>query len=97
MKKILSVLFIIVTAFSLTACKAPPDPLFSASENAYSYLNEAYELIDKFGSDIYDAWRMGIYDKDELKTRGLDYLANELYLSVDDLEKGFVYQAYKSK
>ncbi len=64
---------------------------FDASGAVYENINSAYELIEEYASDIYDAWLAGIYDDDEILEDGIDYLAGELSLTKSELEEGLIY------
>lgn len=55
------------------------------SKGIYASINVAYNICNDMGSDIVDAWRMGIYDEDKVMEQGVDYLARELSLSKEDL------------
>ena len=64
---------------------------FDASKVAYDSIDIAYEITEQYGSDIYEAWRMGIYDDDEVMDKGVKHLATELSLSEEELELGVAY------
>lgn len=61
-------------------------------EAAYDELSKAYDIADRFGSDLYEAWRVGIQDKEQFKGANLNgslkFLASNLFLSYDDLLEG---------
>ena len=61
---------------------------FDASKIAYDSIDVAYEITEQYGSDVYEAWRMGIYDKDEILDDDVAYLASELSLSEEDIKLG---------
>lgn len=92
MKKVLSVLLVIAIAVSLCACGGgKTKKAFEASKEAYKNVNAAYEITEKFGSDIYEAWRLGIYEKDEVLDDGCAALAKELNLSENEIATGAAY------
>ena len=64
---------------------------FVASKAAYDNIDIAYEITEQFGSDIYEAWRLGIQDDDEILKEGVAHLATELSLSEEELKEGVVY------
>ena len=64
---------------------------FDASKAAYESIEAAYEITEKFGEDIYEAWRMGINEKDEIMDEGLGYLSAELNLTEEELVEGMAY------
>lgn len=64
---------------------------FDASKVAYDYVDTAYEILEQMGSDIYEAWRLGIYDDDEIISKGIEHLATELSLSEDEIGRGIAY------
>ena len=55
------------------------------SKGIYASINVAYNICNEMGSDIVDAWRMGIYDEDKVLEQGVDYLARGLSLSKEEL------------
>lgn len=88
MKKILVLVLSIAICLSTTACNAGNKKAFETSKVAYDNIDVAYEIVEQMGSDIYDAWLMGIYDKDELIDDGVKHLASELSLSEDEIRAG---------
>lgn len=77
---------------SLTSCGGRKEKkAFEASKAAYNNVNSAYEITEKFGSDIYEAWRLAIYDKKEVLSDGCKYLAKELSLTEDEIAVGTAY------
>ena len=64
---------------------------FDVSKEAYDNINSAYLTVEKYGSDIYEAWRLGIYEDDEILDDGCKHLATELNLSEAELLDGLAY------
>lgn len=92
MKKILSLMLTAVIILSLAACgSGKTKQAFEASQIAYDNINSAYEITENFGSDIYEAWRLAITDKDEIRDEGWGYLGKELSLSKEDFLDGVAY------
>ena len=91
MKKIVAFFMTGVLVLSLSACSGGNKKAFEASKNAYDNIDTAYEITENFGSDIYEAWRVAIYEDDEVLDKGTAYLAQELSLSVDELKDGVAY------
>lgn len=92
MKKFLAFAFALVLALSLAACGGgKTKKAFDASKEAYQNINTAYKITADYGSDIYEAWRLGIYDDDEIIEEGCAYLAKELNLSQEEIENGVAY------
>lgn len=88
MKKWSALLLALIMAFSLCSCGKNKEAL-KVSEAAYTNISDAYELIEKFSSDVYAAWRAGIYDENELTSGdGVKYLASRLNLTEDELCDG---------
>ena len=105
MKKIISFVLAIVMvalcACTLTSCGKKKD--FEVSKSAYENINLAYEKVNEFSKDIYQAWYMGINKKSDIDgthTSGtyvtstyyddrasLTEFANELHIPREDLEK----------
>lgn len=70
--------------------------IFVLASQAYDNIEAAYSITEEYGSDIYEAWRLGINEKDEITKNGVKYLASELSLSEKDLREGtaaYVYEA----
>lgn len=61
----------------------------------YIELKQAYEIVDHHGSDLYEAWRLGIHEKDQFKGSNLNgsmkFLASELFVDYEDLLEGATY------
>lgn len=90
MKKSGILFLVIVMCVSLLGCSGNKKA-FTVSEAAYDKITTAYEIADNFGTDIYEAWRLGINDRDEILDNGIEHLASELSLSEDELREGVVY------
>lgn len=91
MKRIISLVLAAVMCLSFTACGSKEKKAFEASKAAYDNIDIAYEITEQFGSDIYEAWRLAIYKKDEVIDDGVSYLATELSLSADEIREGVAY------
>ena len=91
MKKIIALLLVVVMSLSVVACGGNPankETAFDVAKEAYDKVDVAYEITDNFGSDIYEAWRLGIYDDDEILYDGVGHLASELSLSESEIIAG---------
>ena len=97
MKKLIALLLFLVMCLSLAACGSGEKKAFEASKSAYDNIDIAYEITEQFGSDIYEAWRLGIYDDDEILENGAAHLATELSLSADEIRAGAVYTLYQDE
>lgn len=97
MKRIISLFLLIVMCLSLVACGGGNKKAFEVSKAAYDNIDIAYKITEQFGSDIYEAWRLGIYDDDEILDDGAAHLATELSLSADEIRTGAVYTIYKDE
>jgi len=97
MKKLVALLLILVMCLSLAACGGGEKKAYEASKAAYDNIDIAYEITEQFGSDIYEAWRLGIYDDDEVLENGAAHLATELSLSADEIRAGAVYVLYQDE
>ena len=95
MKRIISAILVVCICVSLSACGGNKKA-FNASKLAYDEIDKAYEITEQFGSDIYEAWRLGIYQKDEVLDDGAEYLAKELSLSPDEIREGAAYALAKT-
>lgn len=95
MKRIISAILVVCMCVSLSACGGNKKA-FNASKLAYDEIDKAYEITEQFGSDIYEAWRLGIYQKDEILDDGAEYLAKELSLSPDEIREGAAYALAKT-
>jgi len=91
-KQFQNIFFVSLLMMLLVACsEGKTQKAFEASKAAYENVNSAYEITANFGSDIYEAWRLGIYDDDEVIDDGCAYLAKELHLSEEELIDGAAY------
>lgn len=90
MKRIIALLISAIMCICLSACGGT-QKAFEASKSAYDSVDIAYEITEQFGSDLYEAWRMGIYDDDEILEDGVHYLATELSLTEDEIKDGVAY------
>ena len=96
MKRIIALLLVMVISLSLVACGGEKKA-FEASKAAYENIDSAYKITEQFGSDIYEAWRLGIYDDDEILDDGAAHLATELSLSADEIRAGAIYTIYQDE
>ena len=90
MKRFLTLLLALMMCISSAGCSGT-QKAFEASKDAYDSINTAYEITEQFASDIYEAWRMGIYEDDEVLEGGTQYLAAELNVSEDELAAGVAF------
>lgn len=90
MKKLVSLLLVLSLSLSLCACGGDKKA-FEASKAAYDSVDIAYDIAEQFGTDIYEAWRLGIYDDDEILKNGIEHLDSELSLNEDELREGVAY------
>ena len=97
MKKTVTLLISGMLVLSLTACSSGNKKAFEASKEAYNNINTAYEITENFGSDIYEAWRLAIYEKDEVLDGGTAYLSSELSLSEEELNDGVAYMTLEDE
>ena len=88
MKKLTAIILVLVMCVSMTACGGGNKKAFEASKAAYVNIDIAYEITEQYGSDIYEAWRLGIYDDDKILKDGVAHLATKLSLSKNELKEG---------
>lgn len=88
MKKLLTLLLIMTMSISICACGNGNKKAFQTSKVAYDNITVAYEITETFGSDIYEAWRLGIQEDDKILDEGFSYLASELSLTEAELAEG---------
>jgi hypothetical protein len=96
MKKFTALFLVLVMCFSMVACNdeseseetADKETAFDVAKEAYDKIAVAYEITEKFGSDVYEAWRLGIYEDDEILDDGVGHLASELSLSESEIIAG---------
>lgn len=91
MKKITAIFLILVMCVTMAACGGSNKKAFEESKIAYDNIDIAYKISEQFSQDIYEAWRLGIYDKDEILKDGVAHLATRLSLNEDELKEGLVY------
>ena len=56
--------------------------VFEVSKQVYANLNQSYEIIKRYSSDIYNAWYEGIYN---LEKWNVSYLATKTSLTASEL------------
>ena len=104
MKRLIAFVLALLLAFSLSGCgeskekKAKEEErkrAFELAKKAFSEIESAYDITQTFGSDVYEAWRLGIYDDEEIMKDGVKYLAKELSLSEAELKDGLVAAIYE--
>lgn len=74
--------------FSAAGCQNTDQEADIISKSAYQGVNTAYELTERFGSNLYDARRAALYDDGELAEEGIASLASEVSLSEEELGLG---------
>ena len=84
-KKIICLAISLVFIFALASCsgnnsQSSKQAAFISAQNTYNSLINAYEKIDIIASDVYESWRIGIYE-----TASLSALSETLNLSSTDL------------
>jgi len=90
MKRKVALIVAVAMVLMLCACGGGKKE-FEASKVAYETIDTAYKITEQMGSDVYEAWRMGIYESDEILEDGCGYLATELSLSAEELRVGAAY------
>lgn len=90
MKRFFLFCLAVSVCISLTACSGTKKA-FEVSKSAYDSIDIAYDITEQFGSDLYEAWRIGIFEEDELLSDGAHYLSQQLNLSEEDIKKGIGY------
>lgn len=82
MKRVLILTLTLVMLLTLCSCDNGNKKAFNAADSAFNNIDNAYGLIENFGSDIYEAWRLGIYEDDDISVK---LLADELSISEQDI------------
>lgn len=90
MKKLIALVLVLSLCLSLTACGGNKKA-FEASKLAYEQIDIAYEITDEISRDIYEVWRLAIYEEDEIVKGGAKYLASKLHLNEEELRRGIAY------
>ena len=90
MKKITSVILVLLLMFALCACNGEQQA-YEACKVVYENTRYAQEIAELLSSDIYQAWGVGIYERDEILEKGTKHLAKTLNLSSDELLEGVGY------
>lgn len=96
MKRIFPCILAFVFCFSAAGCQNTDKEAYDMSKTAYQNIDAAYEITEQFGSDLYEAWKVAIYEDDEIVEQGISYLASELTLSEDELKLGAACVAVES-
>ncbi len=94
MKRCMALLLVVVMCLSLMACNGKKEA-FEASKAVYDNICTAYEIIEEFGKDVYEAWVMGIYDADDFYDEGVYHLTSKTSVTKEELPDGYVYAIKK--
>lgn len=86
--RVVSLCLLICMLFTVVSCSSGEKKAFATSKEAYDKLTSAYQAVDTYASDIYNAWYGGIYDDDELS---FSYMSRKTSLTVPELQEGLVY------
>lgn len=84
MKKYFAMILVAAICLSLCACGGR-NRAYDDSKVAFEKIHEAYTLVETFGSDLYEAWRLGINELDEITGKG------GYYTTTYDYEAGLAY------
>lgn len=103
MKKVLSLLLVLVLCASLFACAGANEDKnvneteavitkdeegFNKSKEAFDLVSEAYIETNKFSEDIYEAWFQGVHNKSDFdKEYELSYFADEMHIDLASIEQ----------
>ena len=82
MKRIAALFLVFALCLSLCACSGSS----KKAEDIYDNTDKAYNLTNTFSHDIYEAWYMGINEKDDITGKG-----GSRYYTTYDYEKGYAY------
>jgi len=86
MKRIAAVVMVMLVLISAVACgETKSKGAFEMSKEAYNEVSAAYNVADNMSDDIYEAWRLGIQEGEDLTVRTL---AEELHINESDLVEG---------
>lgn len=73
--------------------------IFEVSKAAYRNINSAYDIIQKFGSDLYESWYLVAYQSKKLtNSNTVKFLASKVqYLSEEEIQMGLAYVLANNK
>lgn len=73
--------------------------IFEVSKAAYRNINSAYEIIHKFGSDLYESWYLAVYQNKKLaNSNTVKFLASKVhYLSEEEIQMGLAFVLANNK
>ena len=98
MKKIMALLMVVAMCLSLVACSGGNKKAAELSESAFNNIQQAYEKLDVIGNDILTAWKLGIYNKSDLRkwAGGFAYFISNISIPRDDLLDALASLEYKA-
>lgn len=71
---------------------------FEKSQDAYINIKASYDIITDFAVDYYEIWRIGIFEPDQIREQGVQFLAKYLRnISEEELRMGVIMDAQKRK
>lgn len=71
--------------------KNPKQEAFEISKEAYEYINDACDILEKIGYDVYEAWRLGVNNESEILASPCFYLADNLKLDEEEIRMGVAF------
>ncbi|MBR5134339.1 MAG: hypothetical protein IKV35_01945 [Clostridia bacterium] len=92
MRRWIALFAAVMLCLSLCACgdKVETDD----AREAYELIDDAYEVVDEFASDLYEAWFQGVNHASSVTS--LSYLKNELTISDEMLDKAIESKGFSS-
>lgn len=82
MKRAITICLSYALLLTLCACGNSNKKAFEAANEAFGNIDKAYNMVEDFGSDVYEAWRLAIYEDDDISVK---FLAGKLALSENEI------------
>jgi len=87
MRKIIAIIICICLIIPLVGCS--DKKAFELTQEAYNNLNEVSDICADMSTDIYEVWRLSIYEKNSIISGGCSFLSHELgYTELELREAG---------
>ncbi|MBQ7897971.1 MAG: hypothetical protein IJ323_06065 [Clostridia bacterium] len=90
MKQLFAFVLVLISLTFIPSC-SKDESAFEKSSEAYNEITTAYKIADEMGADVYEACRLGIYEKEKILGDAIGVLSKELALSRDDIRESIVY------
>ena len=91
MKRTISLLLVFLLCLSVCACGNNNNNAYEVSKKTYESIKSAHGILQQYNEDLYNAWKIGKYHKQDILDNGIEYIQSNLSLTRDELIIGIAY------